>query len=949
MLSIGKLVSGAERYYLGVVASGREEYYTGSGESPGVWVGEGSERLGLDGEVDPEHLRLVLDGIFPGDGNSLVTRRPAAGRVAGFDLTFSAPKSVSLLYGLGPDWVGDSVRSAHDTATKDALTYLERHALYARRGAGGETRVATTGAVATAFRHRTSRAGDPQLHTHVLLANVVEGADGKWSAPDARLVYFHGRTAGFVYQAVLRAELGRSLGVRFEVPAKGLAEIEGMDKAMLRAFATRRSEIEGRLEEWGTSSARAAEMAALDTRSPKARAGIEPSAGEPISLRDTWLDRAKELGFDPGHLLDLLHQKRPIELEGHEAERIAEDLLGPSGLTEQQSAFERRDVVRAVAERLTEGSSLSNLELLADRVLSSDEVVALGTTGRGGEERSTTTDLLETERELLRIADEQRSSGAGVARDEHVDVSLSKRPELSDEQREMVRVLTTSGDGVQVVVGKAGSGKTFALEAARAAWEEAGLKVTGAALAARAAAELADGAGIEAVTLETLRRRLSDGSRLISAKDVLVIDEAGMIGTRHLADIVKVAAEARAKVVLVGDSRQLPEIEAGGAFGALARTLGAVELTSNRRQENEWERSALDELRSGDTRGALRAYESAGRLHLEVSAHAARTALVGDWVVAHSTIGSNVRMYASRRDDVDSLNALARAELRRRGRLGPDVLEVPGSSGFALGDEVVCLRNDPVIDVTNGTFGRVARLEQGDLVLETSNGERRLGHAYLEQGFLAHGYASTIHKAQGATVDRAFVLGTASLYREAGYVAMSRARGASDVYVVGGAFETGSPRDQGSGKLSEFEAAIAMSRAKALATSEMIDSNSKRLPDVSVGHGPIPQRSSATPIPPRQPDARSTDRRAGIPRYLSDSIGNPPQFADERAEWNKVARLIDSHRKTFEVTSDAALGERPKDPTARAAYDEVLASIMAYSRRLERTLELPVRNLSRGR
>ena len=156
--------------------------------------------------------------------------------VAGFDLTFSAPKSVSLLYGLGPDEVAEAVRSSHDTATRDALHYLERHALYARRGAGGDQRVETTGAVAAAFRHRTSRAGDPQLHTHVLLANVVLGSDGRYSAPDARLIYFHGRTAGFVYQAVLRAELSSRLGVRFETSHNGLAEIEGVDKEMLRAF-----------------------------------------------------------------------------------------------------------------------------------------------------------------------------------------------------------------------------------------------------------------------------------------------------------------------------------------------------------------------------------------------------------------------------------------------------------------------------------------------------------------------------------------------------------------------------------------------------------------------------------------------------------------------------------------------------------------------------------------
>jgi Ti-type conjugative transfer relaxase TraA len=938
VLSIGKLVSGAERYYLSVVAAGREEYYTGSGEAPGVWIGEGAERLGLGGEVEPEHLRMVLEGASPLDGAQLVPRRLAAGRVAGFDLTFSAPKSVSLLYGLGSDDVADAVRSSHDAASRDALRYLERHALYARRGAGGEQRIETIGAVAAAFRHRTSRAGDPQLHTHVLLANVVEGSDGRYSALDARLIYFHGRTAGFVYQAVLRAELSSRLGLRFEPSHNGLAEIEDADKAMLRAFATRRSEIEVRLEQWGQTSTRAAEFAALDTRPAK---NPTASGGSPhASLRDTWRERARALGHDPESLADLLGPPRVPTVSEPQAIVTESDLLGPEGLTAQESAFERRDVVRAVAEHMKDGAFLAEIESITDRVLSSSQVVTLGTIGRGGEIRSTTAELLAIETEMLESARVRRGTEVGLVFEEALDASLSARSTLSDEQQSMVRTLTGSGDGVQVVIGKAGTGKTFALDAARAAWEGSGFKVTGAALAARAAAELRDGAGIRSTTLARLLIDLVEGSSVLGCTDVLVVDEAGMVGTRQLARVLGHASAGGAKVVLVGDPRQLPEIEAGGALGALANALGKVELTSNRRQSAGWERAALDELRSGDVGVALRTYEEAGHLHLAPSAATARSALVSDWLQSRSAC-TDARMYAARRDDVDWLNGLARSELRRRGILGPDLLGVAGSARFALGDEVLCLRNDRRLEVMNGTLGKVSAMYDGGLLIETPSGPRKLSASYLEEGFLAHGYASTIHKAQGATVERAFVLGTASVFREAGYVAMSRARGGTDLYVVGGAFESGlGDVSFAEGGIAGFLHSVSVSRAKALASTD---------PRLPLPDGPVsqPGRSVDSPStsgrhtsPSRPIDHLATHSRK-IPAYLVKAIGPRPGFAEERPDWIAAARAIDGYRSRFGVTSDAPLGPRPKDPVARLRYDEVLEVVVSYRRRLERVLEPP--------
>ena len=202
MLSIGKLRQGQERYYLNTVARGVEDYYLGSGEAPGRWTGRGAALLGVSGVVRPEQLRAVLDGRHPTDNTSLITVR-RKDRLAGFDLTFSAPKGVSLLFALGDPELSLAVRRAHDAAVGQALGYLEREAGEVLRGHNCTVRLAGDGFVAAGFRHRSSRAGDPQLHTHVLTANMARGSDGRWSALDGRQLYWQAKTAGTLYQTAL--------------------------------------------------------------------------------------------------------------------------------------------------------------------------------------------------------------------------------------------------------------------------------------------------------------------------------------------------------------------------------------------------------------------------------------------------------------------------------------------------------------------------------------------------------------------------------------------------------------------------------------------------------------------------------------------------------------------------------------------------------------------------
>jgi len=242
MLSIGKIAATptAGQYYVEQVSRGVEDYYAGDGEMPGVWTGAGAAALGLGGDVGEEGIRRLLNCQNPASGD--VLRQPLGPRaVAGFDLTFRAPKSVSVLFAIADETVVDKVRAAHQTAVREALGYLEREACRARRGQGGATVVEGRSFAMAAFEHRASRAGDPLLHTHVVVANVTQGPDGRWTALDARPLYRHSKTAGYLYQATLRAELTERLRVRWHPVERGTADLAGVPRRVIDHFSRRRA------------------------------------------------------------------------------------------------------------------------------------------------------------------------------------------------------------------------------------------------------------------------------------------------------------------------------------------------------------------------------------------------------------------------------------------------------------------------------------------------------------------------------------------------------------------------------------------------------------------------------------------------------------------------------------------------------------------------------------
>ncbi|MCW2986824.1 MAG: conjugative relaxase [Conexibacter sp.] len=763
MLSLGKIAvgPGAARYYTDQVARGRDDYYAGCKEEPGHWVGAGADGLGWEGDVDAD----VFANLLAGAG---LRRAPKDGGVAGLDLTFRAPKSVSVLWAVAADELGDELRAAHDVAVREAFGYLEREACWARRGAGGKVQVRGRGFVGAAFMHRASRAGDPLLHTHVVVGNLTQGPDGRWTALDARHLYRHAKTAGYLYQAALRAEITDRTGLQWSPVQRGVADLAVVSREVVDHFSQRRAEILEHMAEHGGRSAASAQIAALETR----RAKDEPPL---VRQRAQWQARAAEHGLGPNELADLT-AKQPLR-EPSDARGIDPDLL-----TAHTSTFGRPELLQALAEAQPGGAHVTDLERLAAATLDAPEIVRLrdGTAAAAvTEPRFSTRELLDTEARVLAIAAE-RQDRAPVVASATVQRVMKDRATLSDEQRDVVRGLAEGAAGITVLRAAAGTGKTFVLDAAREAWEAEGIPVLGCALSARAARELEDQSAIPGQTIAAVRGRLTVGYEL-PAGATLVVDEAGMVGTRALADLAEATARVNGRLVLVGDDRQLPEIEAGGAFHALAERPGTLELHEVRRQREPWDRRALDALRRGDVERWARAYRAAGQITIGDTAADTRAALVNDWSRAE---GERL-MIAARRSDVRDLNDRARQLLRAQAALGPDEITI-GDRAFATGDQILTTRNDHRLGVLNGQRGTITAIDSANtrITVALDGDERLLDAPYLDDGHLDHGYAITAHRAQGATVDRTFVLGSDELYREWGYTALSRHRQQARFYVT---------------------------------------------------------------------------------------------------------------------------------------------------------------------
>jgi len=797
-------------------------------------------KLGSAAGIDP----ATLYGADEWASALAMAHRRVDTRLAATDVVMTVDKSVSLLYATADEATRRVIVAEFHEAARSALGYLDTLAATGRRGSssgGTGQEQATEGLVAVGFLHDEARptgdcaCGDMHLHEHVIVMNTAQGVDGKWSAIQHERLERNEKTAGHLLQAELRARLADQLGIAWRPVVNGVAGVAGITDAQRRHFSKRSDDVTAEQVEAGTVGKVVDGAAGRKTRQAKRE---QLPIAERIAY---WQAEAAAVGLTPNVVAAALDRPAPA---GPTTDRDSGDYAASvlERLTAQAATFHRSDLLRTLADDCRQGESIATLTARADTILSSTRVVALGeaegglTTrdvrrGRGGrvlayavEQKWTTPEQLALEQALVDAALGRQDAGCARLDRDLVDEVVRRQPfVLSDEQAAAVRALTMSGAGVDVLHASAGTGKTSAvLGSVRQAYEAAGYRVVGAATSAKAARVLADDGGLQA---STIARLLLDLDRPqgggISPRTVLVLDEASMIGTRDLAALLQHAERAQAKVLVVGDTRQLAAVDAGGGLRALQDRLGAATLTVNRRQHAEWERTALADVAAGTPAEALRAYTAHERVTVSDTALSARAAMVAAWwgdVQEHGI--DRTLMAAVRNVDRTELNHLARGVMREAGRLGDDELTTAGRT-FAAGDRVMLLRNSAAKRLDNGDTGTVAALDDGRLVVDLDRGTTvTLDRAYLAAGHVEHAYAATVYKAQGSTVTTGHVLGT-GLGQEDGYVALSRGRAANRLYLVEGQApgdpELDLPDQQARGAYEQAVKTLGSSRAKRLA------------------------------------------------------------------------------------------------------------------------------------
>ena len=847
MLSIAAMSAGQGRYYQSLA---QEDYYLEGGEPPGRWWGEGAAHLGLNDVVTAPHLKHLFRG-YDQHGEKLIQN---AGHMTGdgahqpgWDLTFSAPKSVSVFWSQADFETRRLLQDAHDKAVKTALEYLQSEHAFTRRGKAGVTREAAKLVVAL-YEHGTSRALDPQMHTHALVMNVGVRADGTTGTILSKPFYEAKMTAGALYRAEF-ASLLQHLGLAVERDGSSF-RIVGVPQELVDLDSKRRDEIVAELGAKGLESAAAAAAATLSTREVKT---FIPPRKE---LFERWREEAK--GFE-------FNVQKPSAME---QQQVAESAVGESlkELTAQQSHFNRLQLIRAIAQAATPaGWSAATILLTAKAALGTHEVITLNEK----EGIFSTPQILKDEKRLMSIAG-TLANRTGLNVDKHtVDKVLEKYKQprsvvieelkhhakqlanaarkkptskvdrsklkvqaaqtLTKEQRAAVRFLTGKRRGtIRVLEGIAGSGKTTTLRAAREAWEKQGYQVIGAALSGRAARELERGSAIRSLTLRGLLWILDNDNPLSKAKrnvgeapkgllrqaiprwfkklktelgpktridnkTVLVIDEAGMLDTKHALRLLRHAKRKGAEVIWVGDRAQCPPIGPGAPFPVFADRFGKAELTRISRQLDERDRDIVklvsDPSEGAEKRVAKALTDLAKRklVHVAKSRDKAVGELVKDWHDNERGRYADSLIFVSTNEEARHVSQKCQAARLAAGELDTKTQLTLNGFTHYVGDRVLITKRSKLLKVENGDIATLVTVKQlfggKVVVLKLDNGMRVSLPLAEFDADLKPGYAITTHKGQGSTTQRSYVLaGGPMTNQQLSYVQLSRHRESVRVY-----------------------------------------------------------------------------------------------------------------------------------------------------------------------
>lgn len=821
--------------------------------SPGTWSGLGAKYLGLVGKPIAEDMRNLHKGFAKDGVTKLVQNAGQAKRNGGVDLSVHVPKGVSVMNMLAPPAIQQEIEESHRLATDAMQQFLEETACFTRLGKGGH-QLERVRPVVARFTHDTSRAGDGQLHEHLLFFNVGVRANGQTGSIVSKELFRAKMTAGAIYRAELAFQLRKRLGLEMEQERTWI-RLAGIPRKVVDHFSKRRKDIESALRSRGASSARASEIATLTTRRAKGK------SVDKETLLARWKAEAKALGYGWSQLSRLLHQVREMPLS--KAERLAT----VNGVVEEMAAtmshFSERGLIRRVAETVgAAGWSAQAVREAVRETLASPHIIQLQV--KGDQPEYTTRFVLAEERQILATATRLHKEHRHQVSDKTVEKVLARyripespvdralaagkklasmltpqthrRPahSLSEEQQTALRGVTQTSGDLCILSGPPGSSKTTLIRAAHECWKAEGAKVIGVAFTGKAAQGLDEGTGIKSTTIHraladlnaTWRDNLKHHARqfvraalkkhtwglnriALDKNTVVVCDEAGMCNSTQMAGLLQQVERARAKLVLVGDGNQIQAIERPGGFEAIAKRIGEVKLTTIVRQKDEWAREAIKAIGRGESEAALKAYAERNLVHVADNREAAIDALVSDWKTKAASRPESYLVLAPTLRDVDLLNDKLQQSRRGWNGLGLHHLSVNGER-FYGGDRILFTQNSEWLGVKNGSLGTV---EKVDVIHRRLN--VRLDSKELVSVPLKHyehvklGYCLSVHKAQGITCDNVLMLlGGQMQDRELSYVMASRARGETRLYVD--RFEAGE-------KLTGLAKQMNLSRKKSLA------------------------------------------------------------------------------------------------------------------------------------
>jgi conjugative relaxase-like TrwC/TraI family protein len=796
-----------------------------------------SSRARIRTEVAKEFF-YAEHGRDPVDARELAAQiakdsRPPSQTVAGYDLTFSPVKSVSTLWAVAEPAVAAAIERAHQAAVQDALTFIEEHALFTRTGAQGIRQVNVRGLVAAAFTHRDSRAGDPDLHTHVTVANKVQTLDGRWLSIDGRVLFKAKVAASETYNTALEQHLRDTLGVRFvERPAadpskRPIREIVGVNPRLNQWWSTRRAHINLRRGELAVQfqhdhgrpptpveALHLAQQATLETRDAK---------HEPRSLaeqRTTWMNEASAVLGGRGAVASMVATalipaaETPRMTDAHWVAQAADRVLAT--MEETRSTWQMWHV-RAEAQRRVRTADVRAehanplVDLLVDEVLQ-HRSVALAAPQDGidepgalrrvdgssvytiaGADLYTSQRILDAEQRLLTAAG--RFDGT-VVEESGVDLALlemaANGTALDTGQASLVRQMCTSGARLQLAIAPAGAGKTTAMRALTLAWSEDGGQVIGLAPSAAAAGVLGEQTAIRTDTLAKLTWSLRNGglpdwANGVGPSTLIIIDEAGMADTLSLDTALRFAIDRGASVRLIGDDQQLAAIGSGGVLRDIKNIHGALHLTELHRFTDPAEAQASLTLRNGDP-GALGFYLAHGRVHVGDLAKITED-VFSAWI-SDRAVGLDAIMLAPTRELVAELNRRARDHRLDGAPAGQEVRLGDGNQA-SVGDIIITRANDRRLRlsatdwVKNGDRWTITHIDRnGGLTVRHTRSQLtvRLPSDYVRES-TGLGYATTIHSAQGVSADTMHGLVTGRESRQRLYTMLTRGRHANHLYL----------------------------------------------------------------------------------------------------------------------------------------------------------------------